>query len=163
MKSHPFRVLFVCMGNICRSPAAEIVFTHLVHEAGLADRIEADSAGTIGYHAGHEPDRRMAATLKQRGYPIHGAARQIQRRDLDRFDLILVADQDNLSDVRSLDPNGDTHPKIHLLTRYCTALEADHVPDPYYGGQSGFDRVADIVEDACKGLLLEIARALPPV
>ncbi|GAA5483808.1 low molecular weight protein-tyrosine-phosphatase [Haloferula sargassicola] len=158
MSTPPVRVLFVCMGNICRSPAAEIVFSQLVHEAGLADRIEVDSAGTIGYHAGHGPDRRMAATLKSRGYAIHGSARQLQARDLQRFDHILVADRENLADARALDSGGDFHSKIQLLTDFCTETEADHVPDPYYGGQRGFERVADIVEDACAGLLAAIQR-----
>ena len=148
------------MGNICRSPAAEIVFQHLVDQAGLSARILVDSAGTIGYHRGHGPDPRMAATLKARGYDIHGSARQVQAKDLTEFDHILVADRDNLSDVRSLDGTGASHGKISLLTDYCVNVEADHVPDPYYGGNEGFDRVADIVEDACQGLLNQIAKRL---
>lgn len=141
------------MGNICRSPAAEIVFRQLVTEAGLTDAFEIDSAGTIGYHAGHLPDRRMGATLAARGYKIAGSARRIVRDDLDRFDHILVADLENLGDVRDLDPSGATHAKVRLLTSHCRQLAADHVPDPYYGGQAGFERVADLVEDACRGLL----------
>jgi len=149
----PFRVLFVCMGNICRSPAGEIVFRHLVEEAGLSDRIHIDSAGTIGYHAGNPPDPRMSETLRNRGHTIAGRSRQITASDLDEFDLILVADQENLSDVRSLAPPERKLDHVQLLTDYCSEHEADHVPDPYYGGPSGFEKVADLVEDACRGVL----------
>lgn len=152
----PIRVLFVCMGNICRSPAAELVFRQLVAQAGFHDRIECDSAGTIGYHAGHPPDGRMAAELESRGYPVRGRARQIRAADLEHFDRILVADRENLAGVRALDPHGRHSAKIALLTDYCREHDADHIPDPYYGGRSGFGRVADLVEDACRGLLREI-------
>ncbi|BCX49757.1 phosphotyrosine protein phosphatase [Haloferula helveola] len=159
----PYRVLFVCMGNICRSPAAEIIFRHRVGEAGLTDRIEIDSAGTIGYHAGNPPDPRMSETLSARGYEIAGSSRKIRARDLEDFDLILCADRDNLDDVRSLDPGGERHDRIHLITRYCIDREADHVPDPYYGGRRGFEEVADLVEDACDGLLAELTGTSGPV
>ncbi|WP_193213993.1 low molecular weight protein-tyrosine-phosphatase [Luteolibacter marinus] len=149
----PYRVLFVCMGNICRSPAAEIVFRKMVDEAGLNKRIEIDSAGTIGFHAGKGPDPRMAETLRRRGYPIAGRSRQFRVADLVDFDLILAADQENLSDLRRLDRDGSFRNKIQLLVDYCQDIEADHVPDPYYGGDAGFEHVADIVEDACGGLL----------
>jgi protein-tyrosine phosphatase len=148
-----FRVLFVCMGNICRSPAAEIVFRQKVEEAGLTDRIEIDSAGTIGYHAGHGPDARMSATLKKRGYAIAGKARQILSADLQNFDLVLVMDSENLANVRALDKAAHFHAKIRRFTDYCTRHETNEVPDPYYGGQEGFDHVADLVEDAAEGLL----------
>lgn len=155
----PFRVLFVCMGNICRSPAAEIVCSKMLSESDLKDSVELDSAGTIGYHSGKGPDARMAATLKARGYPIFGRARQVQPQDLDDFDLILVADEENLADVRRLDRDGSRSPKIKLLVDYCENHDAPRVPDPYYGGQSGFEEVADLVEDACAGLLAKL-RAL---
>ncbi|MFC7338812.1 low molecular weight protein-tyrosine-phosphatase [Haloferula chungangensis] len=153
MSQPPYRVLFVCMGNICRSPAAEIVFRKLVHDEGLDERIEIDSAGTIGYHAGNPPDHRMSATLENRGYEITGQSRQIKAPDLDAFDLVLVADNDNLNDVKRLDIDQKHLPKIKLITDYCVEKEAKHVPDPYYGGASGFEEVADLVEDACAGLL----------
>ena len=152
----PFRVLFICMGNICRSPAAEIVFRKQVAEAGLADAIDIDSAGTIGYHAGKGPDPRMADTLRRRGYPIAGRSRQVTARDLAEFDLILAADEENLADLRRLDRAGIHRDKIRLLTDSCVEKEATYVPDPYYGGQQGFEAVADLVEDACGGLLEEI-------
>ncbi|WP_035602298.1 low molecular weight protein-tyrosine-phosphatase [Haloferula sp. BvORR071] len=156
----PFRVLFVCMGNICRSPAAEIVCKKMLGESDLADSVEIDSAGTIGYHSGNGPDPRMAATLKARGYPIFGRARQIRRTDLDDFDLILVADEENLADVKRLDPEGSRHAKIRLLVEYCETHDAPRVPDPYYGGQRGFEEVADLVEDACGGLLRDLGKRL---
>lgn len=156
----PFRVLFVCMGNICRSPAAEIVFRKQVDEAGLNEAIEIDSAGTIGYHAGKGPDPRMADTLRRRGYPIAGRSRQVTTRDLAEFDLILAADSENLADLRRIDREGLHRDKIRLLTDYCVEKEATHVPDPYYGGQQGFEDVADLVEDASAGLLEEIRRKL---
>lgn len=149
----PFRVLFVCMGNICRSPTAEIIFRHLVADAGLEDFYEIDSAGTIGYHRGNPPDPRMAATLEARGYRVSGRARPVTRGDLDAFDLVLAADQDNLADLRGLAGSDAQLARIGLITDYTVAIGADHVPDPYYGGQSGFEKVADLVEDACAGLL----------
>ena len=156
----PFRVLFVCMGNICRSPAAEIVCKKMLAESDLADRVELDSAGTIGYHAGKGPDPRMAATLKARGYPISGRARQVTPEDLDDFDLILVADEENLADVRRLDRDGSRSSKIKLLVEFCENHDAPRVPDPYYGGQRGFEEVADLVEDACSGLLGQLRSRL---
>ena len=154
----PFRVLFVCMGNICRSPAAEIVCKKMLGESDLADSVELDSAGTIGYHTGNGPDPRMAATLKSRGYPIFGRARQITAGDLEDFDLILVADEENLADVRRLDRDGSRSAKVRLLVEYCENHDAPRVPDPYYGGQRGFEDVADLVEDACGGLLNELSK-----
>lgn len=154
----PFRVLFVCMGNICRSPAGEIVFRELVGLARLSDHIETDSAGTIGYHTGNPPDSRMSETLRKRGYTITGRARQVTTADLDRFDLILVADKENLRDVRSLAPAEKNLDHVQLLTDYCRKHQANHVPDPYYGGSSGFEKVADLVEDACHGVLDSIRK-----
>jgi protein-tyrosine phosphatase len=156
----PYRVLFVCMGNICRSPAAEIVFRKLVQDAGLVGTIEIDSAGTIGYHTGNPPDSRMSSTLESRGYEIAGQSRQIKRRDLEHFDLILVADDDNLHDVLRLDPEHLHRQKIKLLTDFCVENSATFVPDPYYGGSSGFEKVADLVEDACNGLIDHIRKSV---
>ncbi|MGE9271253.1 MAG: low molecular weight protein-tyrosine-phosphatase [Verrucomicrobiales bacterium] len=156
----PFRVLFVCMGNICRSPAAEIVFTQLVRNANLQNQVEIDSAGTIGYHAGNPPDSRMADTLAARGYEVFGASREIQRDDLASFDLILVADHDNLKNVQRLGKRHQDLSHVQLLTDYCTSSDNDHVPDPYYGGLSGFETVADLVEDACQGVLEHVKKSL---
>lgn len=156
----PIRVLFVCMGNICRSPAAEMVFRKLVSDAGLHDAIEIDSAGTIGYHTGKGPDPRMAETLRARGYPISGRSRQVSPQDLRDFDLILAADAENIRDLHRLDRTMEHREKIQLLVDYGIECRASHLPDPYYGGQQGFEKVADLVEDACTGLLETLRRRL---
>ncbi len=155
MKSNrkPIRVLFVCLGNICRSPAGENVFRKLVEDAGRGEEFEIDSAGTADYHPGAGPDPRMAATLRDRGYPAEGRARQIKPRDLEDFDLILTMDEENLANVRKLDRDGKHHGKIRPMTGFCSRHQASHVPDPYYGGQQGFERVIDLLEDACEGVL----------
>ncbi|HSP42362.1 MAG TPA: low molecular weight protein-tyrosine-phosphatase [Luteolibacter sp.] len=146
------RVLFVCMGNICRSPAAEVVFRSMITEAGLEHRIEIDSAGTIGYHSGNPPDRRMSATLKARGYHPHGSARQVRLADFDEFDLILPMDDENEADLRSMARDA-RRAEIRPFSSFCSDNPLGHVPDPYYGGGKGFEHVADIVEDGCRGLL----------
>lgn len=151
--SRPARILFVCMGNICRSPAAEIVFRKQVSDAGLTAEVEIDSAGTIGYHHGSPPDPRMAATLEKKGYPISGKARQITLYDIDRFDLILTMDEENLKSVRKLDTTGANHHKIRPFVEFCSQGTDIRVPDPYYGGQRGFDHVVQLVEDGCRGIL----------
>ena len=149
----PFRVLFVCMGNICRSPAAEIIFRKQVDDAGLAGAIDIDSAGTIGYHAGKGPDPRMADTLRRRGYPVAGRSRQVTAEDLADFDLVLAADPENLADLRRLDRAGRHRDKLRLLADYCVGQEATHVPDPYYGGPEGFVEVLHMIEEAADGLV----------
>ena len=151
----PFKVLFVCMGNICRSPAADIVFHKVVADAGCDGDFEIDSAGTIGYHAGSPPDHRMAATLVVRGYRIHGKARRVTAADLDRFDLVLAMDRDNEHELHHLASPANRH-KIRRFTEFCTGHDAADVPDPYYGGQQGFEHVVDLIEDGCAGLLGEI-------
>jgi len=156
----PIRVIFVCMGNICRSPAADIVFHHMVEQAGLADRIDIESAGTIGYHTGRGPDPRMSDELASRGYPIDGSARQVTRADLDDFDLVLAMDDDNLDDLHHLDRKGTRTATIKPFTSYCSEHDDREVPDPYYGGRSGFEKVADIVEDGCRGLLEQLRKQL---
>lgn len=151
--STPVRVLFVCLGNICRSPAAEIVFRKMVAEAGLEDAYEIDSAGTAGYHEGAPPDHRMAATLEHHGYAIAGKARKITRADLDSFDHIVTMDEENYRDVCALDSSSGTHPKVKPFVSFCTEHDDRRVPDPYYGGQKGFDHVVSLLEDGCRNLL----------
>jgi protein-tyrosine phosphatase len=142
------RLLFVCMGNICRSPSAEAVMRHLVAGAGLQDAIEVDSAGTGGWHAGARPDRRASAAARSRGIVLDGAARQVTARDFHDFDLLLAMDEDNLRDLLALAPSGTEH-KVRKLA-------AVDVPDPYYGGELGFETVLDIVTEACSDLLDEL-------
>ncbi|MGE9267931.1 MAG: low molecular weight protein-tyrosine-phosphatase [Verrucomicrobiales bacterium] len=151
----PKRVLFVCLGNICRSPAADIVFRELVKKRGLAG-LSCDSAGTSNYHPGKKPDARMSATLEKRGYPIVGTARQITRADLDEFDLILTMDDENLHNVRKLARTEAQKERIRPFTDFCTRHSQKEVPDPYYGGQDGFELVADLIEDGCEGLLNDL-------
>ena len=151
------RVLFVCMGNICRSPMAEGVFRQLVRQAGLDDVVKVASAGTHAFHAGEAPDKRAQAALARRGMEIHDLrARRIREKDFDEFDMILAMDWDNLSQLQQLAPKR-THHKLQLLMRFATEHETATIPDPYYGNEQGFEQVLDYIEDACAGLL-EVAK-----
>jgi protein-tyrosine phosphatase len=153
------RVLFVCMGNICRSPTAEGVMRSAVVQAGLAERIEVDSAGTHDYHVGEAPDRRAAKAAARRGYDISGLrGRQVGDEDFIRFDLILAMDRDNLAVLMRSCPAEMQH-KLQLLLSYAERFDEDEVPDPYYGGDAGFERVLDLVEDAAQGLIAALRRA----
>lgn len=147
------RILFVCMGNICRSPAGECVFRHYVHQQGQASRIEIDSAGTIGYHTGEPPDRRMVDAARARGYRMTGNARQVRREDLDEFDLVIAMDRQNLRDLKALARTPDQLARLHLLTDFQPKAPGPDVPDPYYGGPEGFETVLDMIEEACPALL----------
>ena len=151
------RVLFVCLGNICRSPAAEGVFLHLLAQEGLEDRFVVDSAGTGGWHAGQPADRRMRAAAERRGIHLPSRARQLDAGDLRSFDYILTMDGSNLADVNALAREvGGATARIEPMVRYCRRIEALEVPDPYYGGPDGFEDVLDLLEDACRGLLEEL-------
>jgi protein-tyrosine phosphatase len=149
-------VLFVCMGNICRSPAAEGVFLHLLAEAGLEHCFAVDSAGTGGWHVGHRADRRMIDAAERRGIHLPSRARQIEAADLQRFDHILTMDADNLAAVRRLERQAPGGARISPLIDHCRQLRSPEVPDPYYGGEDGFERVLDLLEDACAGLLEDL-------
>ena len=150
------RLLFVCLGNICRSPAAEGVFLDRIQREGLADRFLVDSAGTGGWHAGHPADRRMRAAAERRGIHLPSRARQIELSDLTGFDRILTMDDDNLRNVQALalelGPRDDLA-RIEPMTSHCRRFNVGEVPDPYYGGEQGFEHVLDLLEDACEGLL----------
>jgi protein-tyrosine phosphatase len=154
------RLLFVCMGNICRSPTAEGMMRHVLLEAGVDSRVQVDSAGTGAWHAGDPADPRARAAAARRGIDLHSIARQVTREDLDSFDLILAADADNQRDLVALageDPA--RRAKIRGLREFDQASVNTgklDVPDPYYGGPEGFDEVLDIVDAACRGLLAEI-------
>lgn len=141
------------MGNICRSPAAEIIFHQKVRESKIANHFLIDSAGTIGLHQGNPPDHRMRHLLQQRGYEIFGSSRKIQADDLALFDHILVMDDANERDLRAMDRKQQYSTKIRKLTDFCLHHRANEVPDPYYGGEQGFAHVIDLIEDACDGLL----------
>jgi protein-tyrosine phosphatase len=145
-------VLFVCMGNICRSPTAEGVFRQFVRDAGLADRIKTDSAGTHAYHSKEPPDRRAQAAAERRGYSLADIrARPVKEDDFDRFDYVVAMDTDNLDTLKERAADAQ-HGKIHLFLEFSPAMETE-VPDPYYGGSAGFERVLDLVEEASRGLL----------
>ncbi len=149
-------VLFVCMGNICRSPTAEAVFRHQVGQAGLQDRIFIDSAGTHDYHIGESPDPRTRQAALRRGYDMSALrGRQVSRADFGSFDYVLAMDNANLSILRSLRPQG-AQGSLGLFLDYATRHGEREVPDPYYGGEDGFERVLDLVEDASAGLLSHI-------
>ncbi|MDO5290644.1 MAG: low molecular weight protein-tyrosine-phosphatase [Pseudomonadota bacterium] len=147
----------VCMGNICRSPTAHGVLQKRLEDAGLAGRVQVDSAGTHGYHVGAPPDERAQAHAARRGYDLSAQrARQLVARDFDDFDLVLVMDAANERAARAVCPPAARH-KLHRLTDFCTRHAAHEVPDPYYGGQAGFEHVLDLVEDACEGLLRRLS------
>ncbi len=141
------------MGNICRSPAAEIVFRKMVEDAGLEGSFEIDSAGTIGYHEGNPPDARMSSHLKNRGYHVEGKSRPLRKSDLKDFDLLLTMDEENLSDTLRLDHDGKFHGKVKPFVDFLRENEAPRIPDPYYGGDKGFAHVIDLLEDGCAVLL----------
>ena len=150
-------VLFVCMGNICRSPTAEGVFRHHVNAAGLDGQIEIDSAGTHAYHTGEPPDRRAQAAAERRGMSLDGIrARRVSADDYERFDLIVAMDEDNLARLTEEAPE-EYRAELRLFLEYSAGDERE-VPDPYYGGAAGFERVLDLVEEASRGLLETLSR-----
>jgi protein-tyrosine phosphatase len=151
------RILFVCLGNICRSPAAEGIMKKLVEENHLQDVIEIDSAGTSGWNDGVLPDPRTRAHGKKRGYDFCSTSRKFIPADFERFDYIVVMDNSNFANVKALATTQEEVEKIHLMTDFCTQITShDHIPDPYYGGASGFELVMDLLEDACEGLLASL-------
>jgi protein-tyrosine phosphatase len=146
-------VLFVCMGNICRSPTAHAVFRKQVNEAGLAADVRVDSAGTHAYHVGHQPDTRSMKTAAERGVMMQDLrARKVDFSDLIEFDYILAMDADNMAILQQMAP-ADLKPKIMLFMEFAPQMKRQYVPDPYYGGVQGFEDVFDMVEAASVGLL----------
>jgi low molecular weight protein-tyrosine phosphatase len=163
------RVLFVCLGNICRSPTAESVMAHLVAREGLAHAIEIDSAGTGGWHVGNPPDERATAAAAARGIATRGVAQQVTAADFERFDLLVAMDEDNrralLALARQTDDPAGAAARVRMLREFDPASAGApglDVPDPYYGGEDGFDHVLDLVEAACAGLLDELRPAERP-
>ena len=154
------RVLFVCMGNICRSPTAEGVFRKLVSDEGMGNVIEIDSAGTHAYHVGHEPDRRAQLAAQQRGIDLSELrARQVMLIDFESFDYILAMDASNYEVLLAQSP-AHAKSKINLFMSFAPSRKEQEVPDPYYGGQRGFEIVFDMIEDASNGLLDDIRKRL---
>jgi len=160
--ARPVRLLFVCLGNICRSPTAEGVMRALVAEEGVEESIEIDSAGTGSWHVGSAPDERATDAARARGLVLGGAARQVQPVDLERFDLLLAMDAENARELSALAEDERQRAKVRLLREFDPASNDGSptrdldVPDPYYGGAGGFDEVLDLVQAACEGLLQEI-------
>ena len=151
------KILFVCLGNICRSPSAEAVFRELVRREGMDQSIECDSAGTASYHIGEPADQRMQSHAIRRGYKLTSIARKFKPEyDFDNFDCIVAMDDYNEADLRNMASDTDELNKIVKITDFCSKGDYESVPDPYYGGDDGFELVLDILEDACEGLLNEI-------
>jgi protein-tyrosine phosphatase len=152
--SQPTRILFVCLGNIVRSPLAENMFAHVAQQAGLADQFEVDSAGTGSWHVGDAPDSRMREVAAQRGFSYSGSARQFSAADYGRFDLVIGMDSNNKQDMLRQARSEADRVKVHLLRKWDPeGGPNDPVPDPYYGGIEGFELAYDLVERSCQGLL----------
>lgn len=156
MEKGTYKILFVCLGNICRSPSAEAVMKKLVKDARMENRIEIDSAGILGYHEGERADSRMRAHASRRGYQLDSISRPVRPSDFYDFDLIIGMDDRNITDLKQMAPDLEATGKIHQMTEYSRNKLYDYVPDPYYSGAEGFELVLDLLEDACAGLLDEL-------
>jgi protein-tyrosine phosphatase len=152
----PYKLLFVCLGNICRSPAAENIMNHLIEQNNLTGQIVCDSAGTSSYHIGAPPDPRMTLAATQQGIAMKGYARQFTKSDFEAFDLILAMDRENYANICRLDPTENYREKVRLMCDFCTHHSLKEVPDPYYGGVDGFNQVIELLHDACLGLLTHV-------
>ena len=150
--SNKYKVLFVCLGNICRSPAAHGIFEHIVRDNGMEGRIEVDSAGTYSGHRGELPDRRMRNAAVRRGYDLTHRSRPVSALDFLDFDLIIAMDDQNYEDLMHLAPSVEATHKIRRMANYFTTHNISYVPDPYYMGREGFDLVLDLLEEACRNL-----------
>ena len=147
-------ILFVCLGNICRSPSAEAVFSALIEKNSLQKELSCDSAGTAAYHVGEPADYRMRQFGQKRGYHLTSISRPVDPdRDFDKFDYVVGMDRQNVRELKAIARNENDRKKIFLMTDFCTERKHDSVPDPYYGGAAAFELVLDILEDACEGLL----------
>lgn len=156
-----YKILFVCLGNICRSPSAEAVMKKLVKDARMEARFEIDSAGIIGYHEGEPADQRMRAHAARRGYVLDSISRPVRIADFFDFDLIIGMDDKNISDLKRKAPDLESENKIHRMTQFSRNKLYDYVPDPYYSGAEGFELVLDLLEDACSGLLETLTSSNP--
>ena len=151
--SNKYKVLFVCLGNICRSPAAQAIFEHYVREDGLQDMVQADSAGTYGGHSGSQPDRRMRTAALYRGFAVTHIARQVRAIDMMDFDMIIAMDDQNFEDLMHMAPSVEATHKIRRMADFFTTRKLSYIPDPYYMGAEGFSHVLDLLEEACRNLL----------
>lgn len=153
-----YRVVFVCLGNICRSPAGEGILKKMIKEQRLEDNISVDSAGTSGYHDGDLADPRMRQHGARRGYKFDSISRRFTAKDFDNFDIILAMDDSNYHNIMRLAPDLESEKKVHRMVEFSTRYGHDHIPDPYYSGADGFELVLDLLEDACEGLLEEMKK-----
>ena len=147
------KILFVCMGNICRSAAAEAVMKKQIEARGLSAGFEIDSAGILNYHKGEKADPRMRQHSSKRGYDVTSISRPVKVTDFDEFDLIIGMDDTNIKDLNDRALTAEHKTKIHRMTEYSKKYDSSYIPDPYYGGATGFELVLDLLEDACEGLL----------
>lgn len=154
--NNKYKILFVCLGNICRSPAGEGIMKQIVEKNKLSDQIEVDSAGTSGYHDGDLPDSRMRSHGSRRGYKFDSLSRKFTVNDFDNFDLIIAMDDSNYSNIMRLSPDLESQEKVCRMVDFSLKYVHDHIPDPYYSGADGFELVLDLLEDACEGLLLHL-------
>lgn len=145
-------ILFVCLGNICRSPMAEGVFRKILERENANERFEIDSAGLLNYHEGELADSRMRFHASKRGYILVHRSRPVKKSDFEKFDMIIGMDEENIAGLKRLASTSEHVEKIHRMTDFCKEITAPSVPDPYYGGDQGFERVIDLLEDACEGL-----------
>lgn len=150
------KLLFVCLGNICRSPAGEGIMQKMIENQGLEDNYSCDSAGTSAYHQGEPADSRMRKHAKKRGYMLTSVARQFVAEDFDNFDYILTMDQSNYRNVLAVATSDEQKNKVYSMTKFCTRHTEQSVPDPYYGGDAGFEKVLDILEDSCEEMLRKL-------
>ena len=158
--NNKYKVLFVCLGNICRSPAAHGIFEHIVRENGMQDKIVADSAGTYGGHRGELPDKRMRHAALYRGYALTHKSRPVSSLDLLDFDLVIAMDDQNYEDLMHLAPSVEDSRKIRKMADFLTTHKISYIPDPYYMGTEGFTLVLDLLEDGCEGLMTQIKKEL---
>ena len=151
------RILFVCLGNICRSPAAEGIFNHLILEHGLGKSVSCDSAGIVGYHEGQGAYPKMKKTALRRGYDLTSISRPVRsKHDFEAFDLLIGMDDQNIADLTRMAPDAKARAKIRKMTEFCTMHTHTTVPDPYYGETRDYELVIDLLEDACQGLIKTI-------
>lgn len=156
------KILFVCLGNICRSPSAEAVFKNMVEKAGLSQGFDIDSAGTSGWHAGEPADQRMRSHAQKRGYILNSLSRQFDpSTDFDYFDMLIGMDDSNVANMKRMARFTIDRDKLHKMTDFSQDFQYNEVPDPYYGGSEGFELVLDILEDACRGLLGYLIKKTP--
>jgi len=159
-KEDPFRICFVCLGNICRSPTAEGIFQHLVNERGLEPYFEVDSAGTSAYHIGETPNSKSQQVANQHGVKLYSRARQFEYSDLEHYDLVLAMDRQNLRNVRNLDRKNRFEERIGLMRSFDPKPDDGEVPDPYYGGMQGFENVFQVLKRSCERLLDQLEQQI---